>query len=114
VLGEGARAVFKGERRVTLRRDRPQRAAAVRRSLERSAGLTEEAASVFDALRAERTRLAKLQGIPPYVVFHDTTLRAMATSRPRTFDDLAALPGIGQAKLERYGAAFLKILDAQA
>ncbi|MBI4922695.1 MAG: DNA helicase RecQ [Devosia nanyangense] len=112
VLSDGARAVFKGEQRVVLRRDQPQRSAAVRRSLERTAGLPEAAMPVFEALRAERTRLARLQGVPPYVVFQDTTLRAMATARPRSFDELAALPGIGLAKLERYGAAFLKVLAA--
>ena len=112
VLSDSARAVFKGEQLVVLRRDQPQRSAAVRRSLERTAGLPEAAMPVFEALRAERTRLARLQGVPPYVVFQDTTLRAMATARPRSFDELAALPGIGQAKLERYGAAFLKVLAA--
>ncbi len=112
VLSEAARPVFKGERRLTLRRDQRQRAASVRRQLERG-DLPEAAMDVFEALRAERARLAKLQGIPPYVVFHDTTLRAMATARPQSLDDLAALPGIGQAKLERYGAAFLKLLAAQ-
>ena len=48
-----------------------------------------------------------------YVVFQDTTLRAMATARPRTFEELAELPGIGQAKLDRYGTAFLNIITAE-
>ena len=58
--------------------------AAVRRALERNAGLNEADSAVFEALRAERSRWARLQGLPPYVVFQDTTLRAMATARPRT------------------------------
>ncbi len=113
VLSESSRAVFKGEQKIVLRRDQPQRSASVRRSLERAAGLPETAMPVFEALRGERTRLAKLQGVPPYVVFQDTTLRAMATARPRTLDEMAELPGVGQAKLERYGVAFLKVLAAQ-
>ena len=114
VLGAEARAVFKGEQRVTLRHDPPQKAASVRRALERVTGLDPVAAELFEALRAERARLAKLQGVPPYVVFHDTTLRAMATARPRTFEDLAGMPGIGEAKLERYGTAFLNVITAQS
>ena len=103
--------MFRGEHRVSLRRDRPQKSAAVRRQLERGA-LPAEAEPLFEALRTARARLAKEQGVPPYVVFHDTTLRAMATAKPHNFDELAAMPGIGQAKLERYGTAFLNIITA--
>jgi ATP-dependent DNA helicase RecQ len=113
VLAADARDVFRGERKIELRRDLPTRSASVRRQLERSAGLSDEEAGVFEALRAQRTKLAREQGVPPYVVFQDTTLRAMASVRPRSLDDLAALPGIGQAKLDRYGLAFLKILREQ-
>jgi ATP-dependent DNA helicase RecQ len=110
VLSEAARPVFRGEQRVTLRRDQPGKARDVRRQLERATGLNEADAAAFEALRAERTRLAKAQGVPPYVVFQDTTLRAMAVTRPRSLVAMAALPGIGQAKLDRYGAAFLKVV----
>ena len=48
--------------------------------------------------------------MPPYVIFHDSTLRAMALAKPKRLSDLADLPGIGAAKLERYGAAFLRII----
>ena len=68
------------------------------------------AEALFDALRAERSRLAKQQGVPPYVIFHDTTLRAMATVKPRTLDYLELLPGMGARKLERYGVVFLGII----
>ncbi len=107
-LTEAARPVFRGERKVTLRRDQPRKRAEVRRQLE---GLTEAQAEVFEALRAERSRLAKEQGVPPYVIFHDTTLRAMAQVRPKTLNDMGLMPGIGGAKLERYGRAFLAVLD---
>jgi ATP-dependent DNA helicase RecQ len=112
-LSEGARAVFKGERRVVLRKDRPQKAADVRKSLAKAVDLPEAAQPIFDALRAERTRLAKQQGVPPYVIFHDTTLKAIAMARPSTMDEMVVLPGIGQAKLERYGEAFLAVLAQQ-
>jgi len=110
VLDEGARAVFKGDRRIVLRKDRAEKSAGVRRSLAQSIALPEEAQAVFDALRAERTRLAREQGVPPYVVFQDATLRAMATGRPRTPEQMAGLPGVGAAKLLRYGEAFLAVL----
>jgi ATP-dependent DNA helicase RecQ len=113
-LSEEARAVFKGERRLMLRRDLPRKRAEVRRQLERTEGLHPDAVARFDALRAERARLAKEQGVPPYVVFHDTTLRAMATDNPRTLRDMHDLPGMGEAKLARYGEAFLAILRSLA
>jgi ATP-dependent DNA helicase RecQ len=112
-LSEGARAVFRGERKVVLRKDRPRKAAEVRRSLAKAIELPPEASIIFDALRAERTRIARQQGVPPYVVFQDTTLRAMAVAKPSTLDEMIVLPGIGQAKLERYGDAFLAVLASQ-
>ena len=112
-LSEEARPVFRGERRITLRRDRPRRAAEVRRALQRAVELPEGAQPLFDALRAERSRIAKLQGVPPYVVFQDVSLRAMATERPQTLDHMMGMPGIGQAKLERYGAIFLAVIRGQ-
>ena len=54
--------------------------------------------------------LAKAAGVPPYVVFHDATLREMALLRPTTLAQLAQLPGIGEKKLERYGERFLALL----
>ena len=60
----------------------------------------------------ERSKLAKQQGVPPYVIFHDTTLRAMALARPRSLRDMEEIPGMGTTKLDRYGAAFLKVIAA--
>jgi len=112
-LGQGAHAVFKREQTVTLRKDRPKKSADVRRQLAGAVQLAEPAMTVFNALRAERLRIAKEQGVPPYVVFQDATLRAMALARPRQLHDLLSIPGIGQAKLERYGDAFLAVLERQ-
>ncbi|MCS6758247.1 MAG: DNA helicase RecQ [Candidatus Devosia euplotis] len=109
-LGEGARAVFRHERAVTLRKDRPKKSVDVRRSLERAATIPPDALPLFEALREERTRLAKAQGVPPYVIFHDATLRAMALAVPRHPHDMLNLPGAGQAKLDRYGEDFLAVV----
>ena len=62
---------------------------------------------LFEALRAERRKLAADAGVPPYVVFHDSTLRGIAELRPASLSELARVEGVGAAKLERYGAAML-------
>ena len=67
----------------------------------------------FEALRTLRRELAEAAKVPPYVVFHDATLRAIATANPSTLEALRALPGIGAAKLERYGAAVLATLGGR-
>ena len=63
--------------------------------------------ALFDALRAVRRELAAAANLPPYVIFHDSTLRAMAASRPANMADMGRIPGVGARKLESYGAAFL-------
>jgi ATP-dependent DNA helicase RecQ len=67
--------------------------------------------TLFQRLRALRMDLAKEQNVPPYVIFHDSTLIALANAKPVSLDDMARIPGIGTSKLERYGLA---ILDAIA
>jgi ATP-dependent DNA helicase RecQ len=65
---------------------------------------------LFEALRARRRALAAEAGVPPYVIFHDSTLREMAEARPGSLDALARVSGVGAAKLERYGAAFVEVI----
>ena len=62
---------------------------------------------LFDALREVRLRIARERGVPPYVIFHDTTLRDMAERRPATFDDLHDIYGVGAKKAADFGDAFL-------
>jgi len=62
---------------------------------------------MWGALRDLRARLAKEQGVPAYVIFHDATLLAMLRERPQTLRALGAISGVGERKLERYGEAFL-------
>ncbi|MGN6423308.1 MAG: DNA helicase RecQ [Asticcacaulis sp.] len=68
--------------------------------------------ALFEALRSKRVELAREQGVPPYVIFHDKTLIELASRRPATREDMASVPGVGEAKLERYGAAFLAVIAA--
>src|ERR1700676_4960953 len=66
-----------------------------------------EGSALFERLRALRKHLADAHGVPPYVVFHDATLREMVERRPLTLNQFADLPGVGQAKLARYGDQFI-------
>ena len=109
-LAASAHPVFKREQTVILRKDRPKKSLEVRRSLARTVDVPEHAKPLFDALREARLRMAKAQGVPPYVIFHDATLRAMALARPRHPHDMLNLPGVGQGKLDRYGEDFLAVV----
>ena len=68
---------------------------------------------LFDALREIRRAIATESGVPPYVIFHDSTLRAIAAERPASLSALARIPGVGEAKLQRYGEAMLAVVAQQ-
>jgi ATP-dependent DNA helicase RecQ len=63
--------------------------------------------SLFESLRKLRKKIADQAGVPPYVVFHDASLREMAQRQPTTFGEFAMISGVGQAKLARYGGEFI-------
>ncbi|MEQ1951396.1 DNA helicase RecQ [Mesorhizobium sp. CN2-181] len=115
-LESGARAVFKREREVRFRKDRPTTRKASRSATSHStnarSALEGSDMQLFEALRAARLAIAKELSVPPYVVFPDTTLVAFATDRPTSRDALLGISGVGQSKLERYGDAFLKVIRA--
>jgi len=66
---------------------------------------------LFDALRAWRREEAARQAVPPYVIFHDRTLAEMAQVRPKDRGALAEIGGVGEGKLDRYGAAILRVVS---
>ncbi|MBI5614721.1 MAG: DNA helicase RecQ [Gammaproteobacteria bacterium] len=111
-LTEEARPLLRGEIALELREDSRRPAAKKSRLKAPVAGLEQD--PLWEALRACRRQLALAQGVPPYVVFHDATLAAMATHRPATLAQLSTVNGVGAAKLERYGQAFLDVLNAHA
>ena len=76
--------------------------------------LDESASELFAALRALRKEIADAAGVPAYVVFPDSALRGMAAARPSSEEELLQVAGVGPAKLERYGAAFLRLLRGRA
>jgi ATP-dependent DNA helicase RecQ len=65
---------------------------------------------LFEALRDWRRDRAKEQGVPPYVIFHDSTLREVAARKPSSLRELSAVEGIGDTKLERHGESLLDAL----
>jgi len=109
---EGSAAVLGGSRAVMLRREaeRPARASRARRTA--VADLPAEATPLFDALRAWRAAEAKEQGVPAYVIFHDATLREIASGRPASLDVLGTMTGVGANKLSKYGDAILEVVGA--
>jgi len=118
-LTEASGAVLRGERRVPLRKEEA-RAARARSAGGRGTkrptaveGLDAEATELFERLRAWRAATAKEQGVPAYVVFHDATLRAIATGKPVSRDALSGVEGIGASKLERYGDGVLAVVAGQ-
>jgi ATP-dependent DNA helicase RecQ len=99
-FGPGARPILKGEEEIVIAVPPPRR----RRDRRRDSG---PADPLFEALREERRRLAAEAGVPPYVIFHDSTLREIAAVRPASLAELGRVNGVGRTKLERYGDAML-------
>jgi ATP-dependent DNA helicase RecQ len=121
-LGEAAavRAVYRGERRIALRRvpealDPTTRSGRPRkRRGEAPPAVQAGDLSLFDRLRAWRRSEASRQAVPPYIIFSDRTLADIAREKPATLDALARIGGVGQVKLQHYGSAILELLQAQA
>ncbi|MEP1420255.1 MAG: DNA helicase RecQ [Erythrobacter sp.] len=110
-LGPEARAVLKGERAVLIAElPRAKRG----RGGSKGAGAIPNPVGdpLFDALRAKRSELAKEHGMPAYIIFHDSVLRAMAAFAPQTLREIGELQGVGEKKLETWGADFLEVLRA--
>jgi len=127
-LTDAGVSVIKGQRTVALRKDPVlERRRGVRDALRRQGGRGGSASegvsrgsargtlsaaddALWHALRDCRTGLAKEQSVPPYVIFHDSTLLEMVSQRPRNREAFAHLPGVGARKLERYADAFLEVI----
>lgn len=107
MFGPEARPILKGELEVDIV-EPPKRERKRRRS---GASPNPVGDPLFDALRVKRMELSKEQGVPPYVIFHDSVLRDMTGFKPRTLSALSELPGIGAAKLDKYGTTFLEVIQ---
>jgi ATP-dependent DNA helicase RecQ len=110
-LTNAARGVLKGEITVSFREEaeRPRKRERSKKAAFIDSLRNPVSGPVLDALRAWRHAIAREHGVPAFVIFHDSTLEAIAATQPRTLDELRGISGIGAKKLERYGEALLKI-----
>ena len=109
-LEEKSRALLRGEEHIDLRREEKQKAAPRRRSSPADTQVAGEDQALWDALRECRRALAAEQGVPPYVIFHDSTLREMCAARPPDVDAFGLISGVGARKRDKYGDAFLRVI----
>jgi ATP-dependent DNA helicase RecQ len=109
-FGPAAKPLLKGEERLDLVLP-PKRARRARRG---SDGIDHPHDPLFEALRARRRDLARDAGVPPYVIFHDSTLREMAELKPTSLHALSRVTGVGTAKLDKWGGAFVEVVQAFA
>lgn len=119
-LGLKHRPVLVGDRKIQLRQDpgrtkpgKLKKGKAGKRSVKSTFSDPAEDA-LFQALRACRMSLAQAQGVPPYVIFHDSALSDMVQNKPRSIEDFSRLHGVGQAKLKRYANDFLAVILEQS
>jgi ATP-dependent DNA helicase RecQ len=103
-LQEKCRPLLKGEVTIALRKDQKQKVA---KRQTKTALPDDINVSLWEALRDCRRELAEEQGVPPYVIFHDSTLVEMCSMVPKTLNDFAELSGVGERKLLKYGEQFL-------
>jgi len=103
-FGPGAKPILKGEQQLSIAVPPPRRRASRKR-------FDGPADPLFDALREARRQLAAEAGVPPYVIFHDSTLREIAATKPRSLDELGRVQGVGAVKLQRYGEAMLAAIS---
>ena len=104
---KASQSILKGEETIELRRDiqkKPQE------QLTKTVLPDDIDIALWETLREKRRQLAEVQDVPPYVVFHDKTLQAMAREQPKRLDDFSRLPGVGERKLEKYGSDFLEVI----
>ena len=106
-FGPGAKPILKGEERLVIALP-PKRSA---KSRSRGGAADHPHDPLFEALRAWRRERAKELAVPPYVIFHDSTLREVAAMKPSSLSALSRIEGIGDTKLDRHGESLLAALD---
>lgn len=114
-LTDESRAVLNGELQLHLRKEKKPEKKPKKKRAERRKGPFAETSEpgdkkLWEALRERRTEIAKDQGVPPYVIFHDTTFTEMVEQRPQDLEQMRLITGVGERKLELYGDDFLKII----
>jgi len=111
-VDESARPILKGEQALMLRQVPDRKAGRRRRDGTTVASPGGLDPRLWEALRARRRELAAAQNVPTYVIFHDATLAEIGRRKPKTLSDFLEISGIGERKLERYGADFMEVIAA--
>ena len=110
-LTESCRPILRGEESVHLREDVQEKtAAATGAPPKKDTAIPDEDQPLWRALRSKRKQLADEHGVPPYVIFHDATLMDMLARRPLRETEMLSVSGVGESKLEKYGAEFLEVI----
>ena len=109
-LTENARPLLKGELKLNLREDVKEQK--LSRKSQIKSDVADEDRELWEALRACRKRLADEHGIPPFMVFHDSTLMEILEQQPTRQSELLHISGVGETKLDRFGDDFLEVIRA--
>jgi ATP-dependent DNA helicase RecQ len=109
LVTEASASVLGGTRSVRLRKE-PERTTRAAKKSKVAADLPAEASGLFEKLREWRSAEAREQGVPAYIVFGDATLRGIAITRPDSLEELGTITGVGEKKLDSYGAALLRVV----
>ena len=107
MLTEKCRPLLRSQESIRFRKDPVQKTA---KRLTKTPLPEDIDIALWEALRAHRRNLAEEQGVPPYVIFHDSTLQAMAELMPSTLEAFGGLPGVGIRKLDKYGQGFINVI----
>ena len=107
-LEQMCRPLLRGEEQIELRKDVKQKVAKRQTKSPLSGDID---VGLWEALREKRRKLADDQSLPPYVIFHDRTLEEMCTSLPQSMGEFATISGVGERKLDKYGAEFLQVIN---
>jgi len=113
---ELALPILRGQQEVRLRKDAGKTKkqltnSGISKKSSHTASNSEEEL-ILSALKEQRTELAREQGVPPYIIFHDSTLLEMMKLRPINLEQFKRLNGVGQAKLEKYGRQFIEVIQS--
>jgi ATP-dependent DNA helicase RecQ len=107
-LEEKCRPLLRGEENIELRKDNKVKVAKQQTKIQLAA---EVDIALWEALRDCRRIFAEDLSVPPYVVFHDSTLQEMCLRLPQTMEDFEMLSGVGERKLEKYGPGFIRVIN---
>ncbi len=110
-LDTSSRALLRGEIRLELREDIVEKASRKSKSSRKEVEIAVADEPLWEALRACRKHLATEQNVPPYVIFHDSTLQQMVEHKPTSKAEMATISGVGQSKLDRFGQEFIDVIE---